>query len=63
MLGLGWPQWLTIIGLVGGLVLTFWVMAKASASYERARLAREARQSETASELAPSGAETREEES
>ena len=43
MLGLGWPQWLTIIGLVGGLVLTFWIMAKASKSYERARLAREAR--------------------
>ena len=48
--GLGWPQWLTIIGLVGGLVLTFWVMAKASASYERARLAREARQNEAGSE-------------
>jgi len=68
--GLGWPQWLTIIGLVGGLVLTFWVMAKASASYERARLAREARQSEAASEaapttvtLAPDGAGTREDES
>ena len=43
MFGLGWPQWLTIIGLVGGLVLTFWVMVKASASYERARLAREAK--------------------
>jgi hypothetical protein len=64
--GLGWPQWLTIIGLVGGLVLTFWVMAKASASYERARLAREARENQATSEdieTAPSGAGTREEES
>jgi hypothetical protein len=50
LLGLGWPQWLTIIGLVGGLVLTFWVMVKASAAYERARLAREAK-----SETAPEG--------
>jgi hypothetical protein len=71
LFGLGWPQWLTIIGLVGGLVLTFWVMAKASASYERARLAREARQGEAqpegsaseGSKLAPNGAGTREEES
>jgi type II secretory pathway pseudopilin PulG len=62
LLGLGWPQWLTIIGLVGGLVLTFWVMAKASASYERARLAREAR-SNAAQGSAPDGAKTREEES
>lgn len=41
MLGLGWPQWLTIIGLVGGLLLTFWVMAKASVHYEAARRRRE----------------------
>ncbi|MDQ3878398.1 MAG: hypothetical protein M3290_08645 [Actinomycetota bacterium] len=41
LFGLGWPQWLTIIGLVGGLVLTFYVMAKASVAYERARQARE----------------------
>jgi hypothetical protein len=64
--GLGWPQWLTIIGLVGGLVLTFWVMAKASAAHERARLAREAGQSEAVSdgvEIAPNGVEIREEES
>ena len=64
--GLGWPQWLTIIGLVGGLVLTFWVMAKASAAYERARLAREARETESIPEgveTAPNGAATREEES
>ncbi|HEY7875656.1 MAG TPA: hypothetical protein VIG64_11110 [Actinomycetota bacterium] len=35
---------------MGGLVLTFWVMVKASAAYERARLAREAK-----SETAPEG--------
>jgi hypothetical protein len=57
--GLGWPQWLTIIGLVGGLVVTFWVMAKASAAYERARLAREARQSDSG----PPGPGTGEDES
>lgn len=42
-LGLGLPEWLTIIGLVGGLVLTLWLMAKASAGYERARRAKQAR--------------------
>jgi len=47
LLGLGWPQWLTIIGLVGGLFLTFWVMARASVAYEKARQARE-RQAEQA---------------
>ena len=41
-LGLGWPQWLTIILLVGGLILTFKMMAKASVAYEKARKAREA---------------------
>jgi hypothetical protein len=41
LFGLGWPEWLTIIGLVGALILTFWVMAKASVAYERARQARE----------------------
>ncbi|MFN2526405.1 MAG: hypothetical protein ABR505_09115 [Actinomycetota bacterium] len=40
-LGLGWPQWLTIVGLIGGLFLTFWVMAKASVAYEKARQRRE----------------------
>jgi hypothetical protein len=40
--GLGWPQLLTIIGLVGGLILTFWVMAKASVAYDKARKRREA---------------------
>lgn len=43
LLGLGWPEWLTIIGLVGGLLLTFKVMARASVAYERARKAREAK--------------------
>src|ERR671917_491912 len=37
LFGLGLPEWLTIIGLVGGLMLTFWVMARASVAYERKR--------------------------
>ncbi len=41
LLGLGWPQWLLIIGLVGGLLLTFKVMARASVAYEKARQRRE----------------------
>lgn len=41
LLGLGWPQWLTIFALVGGLILTFWLMARASVAYEKARKARE----------------------
>jgi len=45
-LGLGFPEWLLIIGLVGGLWLTFKMMAKASVAYEKARQAREARASE-----------------
>src|SRR3712207_7607706 len=44
VLGLGWPQWLLILGLVGGLVLTLKVMARASVAYEKARKAREARE-------------------
>jgi hypothetical protein len=43
ILGLGLPEWLTIIGLVGGLFLTFKVMARASVRYEQARKARERR--------------------
>ena len=43
LLGLGWPQWLTIIGLVGGLILTFKMMARASVAYEKARKAKEGR--------------------
>jgi hypothetical protein len=43
LLGLGWPEWLTIAGLVGGLVLTFRVMAKAAVRYEEARRARDRR--------------------
>jgi hypothetical protein len=35
---------LLIIGLVGGLWLTFKMMARASVAYEKARQAREARQ-------------------
>ena len=44
MLGLGWPEWLLIIGLVGGLWLTFRIMARASVAYAKARQAREARE-------------------
>ena len=46
LLGLGWAEWLTIVGLVGGLILTFKVMARASVAYEKARQRREATQSE-----------------
>jgi hypothetical protein len=42
--GLGWPEWLLILGLVGGLILTLKVMARASVAYEKARKAREARE-------------------
>ena len=41
VLGLGWPQWLTIIAMVGALFLTFKVMARASIAYERKRRERE----------------------
>ena len=46
LLGLGWAEWLTIIGLVGGLILTFRIMARASVAYEKARKAREAQAQE-----------------
>ena len=45
-LGLGLPEWLLIIGLVGGLWLTFRIMARASVAYEKARQAREQREKE-----------------
>jgi hypothetical protein len=48
LLGLGWPQWAVIVGLTGGLWLTFWTMARASVKYEQARKARQ-RQAEQAS--------------
>jgi hypothetical protein len=41
VLGLGWPQWLVIVGLAGGLILTFKIMARASVAYEKARGSRE----------------------
>jgi hypothetical protein len=41
-LGLRWPDWLLIIGLIAGLWLTFKVMARASVAYEQARQRREA---------------------
>jgi hypothetical protein len=42
LFGLGWPEWLLIIGLIAGLWLTFKVMARASVAYEQARERREA---------------------
>jgi hypothetical protein len=53
LLGLGLPEWLTIIGLVGGLLLTFRVMARASIRYEQARRAREQRQEREAGKEQP----------
>jgi type II secretory pathway pseudopilin PulG len=47
LLGLGWPQWLTIFALLGGLILTFWLMARASVAYEKARKAREQQANKT----------------
>lgn len=42
LFGLGWPEWMVIVGLVGGLLLTFWLMAKGQVAYERRRQARDA---------------------
>ena len=42
LFGLGWPEWLLIIGLVAGLWATFRMMARASVAYEKARQARAA---------------------
>ena len=39
-LGLGVPEWVTIVALIAGLLLTFKVMARASVRYEQARQAR-----------------------
>ncbi|HEV2755479.1 MAG TPA: hypothetical protein VG318_06845 [Actinomycetota bacterium] len=50
LFGLGLPQWLLIIGLVGALLLTFKVMARASIAYEKARKRREALEASTARE-------------
>jgi hypothetical protein len=50
LLGLGLPEWLTIIGLLGGLVLTFYVMARASVAYEAKRRAREQEKTEERAE-------------
>jgi hypothetical protein len=46
-LGLGWPEWVTIIALAVGLWLTFKVMARASVAYEKARKAREVEQDQS----------------
>lgn len=56
LFGLGWPQWLTIFALVGGLIFTFKLMARASIAYEKARRARE--QQPTASQVVDTGEET-----
>ncbi len=40
MLGLGWPEWLLIGGLVGALIGTFKLMARASVAYAKARASR-----------------------
>jgi hypothetical protein len=53
------PEWLTIVGLVGGLVLTFYVMARASVAYERKRLQREAAAAVASSEKAAAKEEWR----
>ncbi len=41
LFGLGLPQWLTILALLGAVYLTFWVMAKGAAAYARRREAGE----------------------
>ncbi|MGH2774001.1 MAG: hypothetical protein ACRDJT_01020 [Actinomycetota bacterium] len=50
LFGLGLPEWLTIIGLLGGLILTFYVMARASVAYEAKRKARETEENQDAEE-------------
>ncbi|MDQ3662806.1 MAG: hypothetical protein M3454_17485 [Actinomycetota bacterium] len=51
LLGLGLPEWLTIVGLLGGLWLTFRIMARASIAYEKARQARESETGEGPGQL------------
>jgi hypothetical protein len=41
LFGLGWPQWITIVALIGALILTLKLMARASVAYEKARERRE----------------------
>ncbi len=41
LFGLGWPQWLTILALIGALILTLKLMARASVAYDKARQKRE----------------------
>jgi hypothetical protein len=62
LLGLGWPQWLTIIGLVAGLLFTFKIMARASLAYAKAREERERRAllDRTEDHAVPSGREQNE---
>jgi hypothetical protein len=51
VLGLGWAQWLTIIALIGALILTFKVMARAATAYEKARRAREEAEPDQSGEI------------
>jgi hypothetical protein len=41
LFGLGLPEWITIFALIGALLLTFKLMARASIAYEKARQGRE----------------------
>jgi hypothetical protein len=61
LFGLGLPEWLTIIGLLGGLILTFYIMARASVAYEAKRKAREAgsAESQERNEAGSAGSEER----
>ena len=51
LLGLGLPEWVTIVGLLGGLWLTFRIMARASLAYEKAREARESESDESSGQV------------
>ena len=53
LLGLGLPEWLTVVGLLGGLWLTFRIMARASLAYEKARQARESESGKGSGKLEP----------
>ncbi|MFN2389021.1 MAG: hypothetical protein ABR575_05375 [Actinomycetota bacterium] len=52
LFGLGLAEWLTIIGVVGGLILTFRVMARASVAYEEKARRRREQQTEDRTEQA-----------
>jgi hypothetical protein len=60
LFGLGVPEWLAIIGLLGGLILTFYVMARASVAYE-AKRKREAGSAGSQNEIAEENQSSEEE--